>query len=87
MTGMGSDGAIGARHIREAGGEVIIQDQSSAVVWGMPGQIYADGNADAVFPLQQLANEITRRVQGGLMHDQVSAAADGNRFAGNEPSL
>jgi len=62
MTGMGSDGVIGARHIRDAGGEVIIQDEASSVVWGMPGLVYAAGQADAVYPLGQLAAEITRRV-------------------------
>lgn len=62
MTGMGSDGVIGAQHIRQAGGEVIIQDEASAVVWGMPGLVYAAGEADGVYPLDQLAPEITRRV-------------------------
>ena len=54
MTGMGSDGVLGAQHIREAGGEVIIQDEASSVVWGMPGLVYASGLADAVYPLDQL---------------------------------
>ncbi|MGB7586225.1 MAG: chemotaxis response regulator protein-glutamate methylesterase [Terriglobales bacterium] len=62
MTGMGSDGVLGAQHIREAGGEVIIQDEASSVVWGMPGLVYAAGQADAVYPLDHLAPEITRRV-------------------------
>jgi two-component system chemotaxis response regulator CheB len=62
MTGMGSDGVLGAQHIRQAGGEVIIQDESSSVVWGMPGLVHAAGQADAVYPLDQLAPQITRRV-------------------------
>jgi two-component system chemotaxis response regulator CheB len=62
MTGMGADGVVGARHIRQAGGEVLIQDEATAVVWGMPGLVYAAGQADAVYPLDQLAPEITRRV-------------------------
>ncbi len=65
MTGMGSDGVIGARHIREAGGEVIIQDESTSVVWGMPGLVHAAGQADAAYPLDRLAPEITRRVVRG----------------------
>jgi two-component system, chemotaxis family, protein-glutamate methylesterase/glutaminase len=62
MTGMGADGMIGAQHIREAGGEVIIQDEASSVVWGMPGSVFGCGQADAVYPLDQLASQITRRV-------------------------
>jgi two-component system, chemotaxis family, protein-glutamate methylesterase/glutaminase len=62
MTGMGSDGVLGAKQIREAGGEVIIQDEASSVVWGMPGLTYASGQADAVYPLAQLGHEIVRRV-------------------------
>jgi two-component system chemotaxis response regulator CheB len=62
MTGMGSDGVRGAQRIRERGGEVIIQDEASSVVWGMPGLVHAAGQADAVYPLDQLGQEITRRV-------------------------
>ena len=62
MTGMGSDGVAGAKLIRAAGGEVIIQDEASSVIWGMPGLVYAAGQADGVFPLDLLAAEITRRV-------------------------
>jgi two-component system, chemotaxis family, protein-glutamate methylesterase/glutaminase len=62
MTGMGSDGVEGAKRIREAGGEVIVQDEASSVVWGMPGLTYASGLADAVYPLEQIGQEIVRRV-------------------------
>jgi len=62
MTGMGSDGALGAQNIRDAGGDIVIQDEASSVVWGMPGLVHASGLADAVYPLDQMAAEITRRV-------------------------
>ena len=62
MTGMGSDGVLGAQAIRDAGGDVIVQDEASSVVWGMPGLVYASGLADAAYPLGHLATEITRRV-------------------------
>ncbi len=62
MTGMGSDGVIGAQCIRERGGEVIIQDEASSIVWGMPGLVHASGQADAIYPLDQLGQEIVRRV-------------------------
>jgi two-component system, chemotaxis family, protein-glutamate methylesterase/glutaminase len=62
LTGMGADGTQGARAIRDAGGQVIVQDQASSVVWGMPGAVCAAGLADAVYPIGQLAAEVTRRV-------------------------
>jgi len=61
-TGMGSDGVLGAQDIRNAGGGVIIQDEASSVVWGMPGLVHASGLDDAAYPLDQLAEQITRRV-------------------------
>jgi len=62
MTGMGSDGVLGAQHIRDAGGNVIIQDEKSSVVWGMPGLVHASGLADAAYPLDRLVTEIERWV-------------------------
>jgi two-component system, chemotaxis family, protein-glutamate methylesterase/glutaminase len=62
MTGMGSDGVLGAQAIRDAGGDVIIQDEASSIIWGMPGLVHASGLADAAYPLDRLAAEITHRV-------------------------
>ena len=62
MTGMGADGVLGAQDIRNAGGDVIIQDEASSVVWGMPGSVHASGLSDAAYPVGHLAAEITRRV-------------------------
>jgi two-component system chemotaxis response regulator CheB len=72
MTGMGSDGVIGCRHIHERGGQIIIQDEASSVVWGMPGAVYTSGLADAVYPLDQLGQEITRRVLESRSHYAVN---------------
>ena len=62
MTGMGSDGTLGAKAIRQAGGEILIQDQATSVVWGMPGAIAAAGLADQIYPLGNIGPEIIRRV-------------------------
>jgi two-component system chemotaxis response regulator CheB len=65
MTGMGQDGLRGSERIREAGGQVFVQDEETSVVWGMPGFVANAGLADKVLPLQQLGSEIVRRVRAG----------------------
>jgi two-component system, chemotaxis family, protein-glutamate methylesterase/glutaminase len=62
MTGMGSDGAMGTQSISQAGGQVVVQDEDSCVVWGMPGSVVRNGSADQIVPLEQLASEILSRV-------------------------
>ncbi|EZP57166.1 chemotaxis-specific protein-glutamate methyltransferase CheB [Sphingomonas sp. RIT328] len=50
LSGMGRDGSDGARRVHEAGGCVVVQDQASSVIWGMPGAVVDGGSADAVLP-------------------------------------
>jgi two-component system, chemotaxis family, protein-glutamate methylesterase/glutaminase len=66
LTGMGSDGRAGAQKIVEAGGNVIVQDRDSSVVWGMPGAVAASGLADEVLPLDLIASAIVRRLADGV---------------------
>ena len=58
LTGMGSDGAIGARIIADAGGSVIAQDEASSVVWGMPGATANIGACAAILPLNDIATKV-----------------------------
>ena len=60
LTGMGIDGAAGAARVRAAGGQVIVQDRSTSVVWGMPGAVARRGHADQVLPLDDLCAEVAR---------------------------
>lgn len=59
LTGMGRDGERGARVIRDAGGEVFVQDEASSVVWGMPGAVAGSGLADRILPLSQVATDLS----------------------------
>jgi two-component system, chemotaxis family, protein-glutamate methylesterase/glutaminase len=65
LTGMGQDGLRGSEAIRAAGGQVLVQDEATSVVWGMPGYVARAGLADKVLPLNLLAGEILRRVRVG----------------------
>jgi len=69
LTGMGSDGLIGCRMIRENGGTVLAQDQASSTVWGMPGAVANAGLAHKVLPLRDLVPEILRLV--GRTHSEA----------------
>ncbi|PKQ15442.1 MAG: chemotaxis response regulator protein-glutamate methylesterase [Actinobacteria bacterium HGW-Actinobacteria-7] len=64
LTGMGSDGAMGSLAIRRAGGNVVVQDEATSVIWGMPGSAVRFGAADLVVPVEQVATEIRRTVKG-----------------------
>jgi two-component system chemotaxis response regulator CheB len=65
LTGMGQDGLHGCQCIREAGGQVLAQDQASSVVWGMPSFVINAGLADRIVPLEQMADEIMQRLDAG----------------------
>lgn len=50
LSGMGRDGSAGAREIRQRGGTVMVQDQASSVIWGMPKAVFSAGHASLVLP-------------------------------------
>ncbi len=62
LTGMGGDGLHGCKCIREAGGQILVQDKASSVVWGMPGFVANAGLADQILPLDQMADEIINQI-------------------------
>lgn len=60
LSGMGRDGAIGAEQIVKRGGSVLVQDDASSAVWGMPGSVARAGLASAVAPPEILAATLAR---------------------------
>ena len=60
LTGMGSDGLKGCEILGELGARVVVQDEATSVVWGMPGFVARRGLADKILPLEQIGPEIAR---------------------------
>ncbi|TGX52314.1 response regulator [Sphingomonas gei] len=54
LSGMGRDGAEGARHLVEAGGRILVQDRESSTIWGMPGAVANAGHASAILPPDEI---------------------------------
>jgi two-component system chemotaxis response regulator CheB len=55
LTGMGQDGVLGLRKVKDAGGFVIGQDAATSVVYGMPRAAAEAGLVDRVLPLDRIA--------------------------------
>lgn len=63
LTGMGRDGADGLLEMRRAGARTLVQDERTAVVYGMPRAAWEQGAADAKVPIDEMAAAIVARVQ------------------------
>ena len=68
LTGMGRDGALGIKAIRQSGGATIAQDESTSVIYGMNKIAVDNGDIDVVLPLNRITNEIVQ-----LCHRQAYA--------------
>ena len=68
LSGGGSDGAVGVKAIKEAGGLVLVQDPAEAAHGSMPRAAIATEMADVVLPVRDLATRLGEltRVKRGL---------------------
>jgi two-component system chemotaxis response regulator CheB len=75
LTGMGRDGAAGCASVRRYGGTVMCQDRDSSLIFGMPGAVIGESLADAVCPIERMAERIVKLVHGiqarELVHERV----------------
>src|SRR4051812_36676825 len=60
LTGMGKDGLDGARAVKKAGGRILVEAESTCVVYGMPRAVAEAGLADEILPLDELPAAIAR---------------------------
>ena len=60
LTGMGRDGLEGARAVRAAGGRVLVEDESTCTIYGMPRAVAEAGLAHQVLPISELPAAIAR---------------------------
>jgi two-component system chemotaxis response regulator CheB len=58
LTGMGKDGALGLKEMRDAGARTVAQDEATSIVWGMPGEAVAVGAAADVLPLGDIWSRV-----------------------------
>ncbi|MBN9368618.1 MAG: chemotaxis response regulator protein-glutamate methylesterase [Comamonadaceae bacterium] len=63
LTGMGADGAVAMREMKDAGSYNYVQDEASCIVFGMPREAIAHGAADEVLPLTQIAGALVTRLR------------------------
>ncbi len=81
LSGMGSDGALGLRAIKEQGGLVLVQDPATAKFDGMPRSAIATGLADLVGTVDELPRRIGEILQRSPHSTAAGEVADGESSA------
>lgn len=74
LTGMGQDGLRGCEQLAGAGAEIVVQDEATSVVWGMPGFVARAGLTQAVLPLPQIGPYLLERVAARRLPDGASVS-------------
>ena len=62
LTGMGKDGAVGMREMKDAGAYNYAQDEKTCVVFGMPKEAIALGGVDEILPIEQIAPHVLQKL-------------------------
>jgi two-component system chemotaxis response regulator CheB len=58
LTGMGKDGAVGMKKLRDLGAHTVAQNEATCVVYGMPKEAVNIGAAEKILPLEQIAQQL-----------------------------
>ena len=63
LTGMGRDGALGMKTVKNCGGTTIAQDETTSTIFGMPKAAIEEGCVDETLPISEIPKEIVRKCQ------------------------
>ncbi len=75
LTGMGRDGAEGLRAVRDAGGQAVVQDQMTSIIYGMPQAALATAGADRVAALPDVAAAVRELLESARRLDDAAQGA------------
>jgi two-component system, chemotaxis family, protein-glutamate methylesterase/glutaminase len=62
LTGMGNDGVIGAKAVKQLGGKILVQDEKTSLIFGMPREVIESGFFDEILPLDKIAARLVEMV-------------------------
>lgn len=65
LTGIGRDGFDGCAELAARGASILVQDEETSVVWGMPGTVATAGLADEILPLEAIAGRLQHLINAG----------------------
>ncbi len=82
LSGAGSDGALGVRAMKEAGGIILVQDPNEAEYASMPRAAIASGHADFVLPARELAAQFAELVRSRQMLHEKGAPEESEEVLG-----
>jgi two-component system chemotaxis response regulator CheB len=73
LTGMGNDGAVAMREMKDAGSYNYVQDEASCIVFGMPREAIAHLAADEQLPFNQIAPALITLLRGATdrLHHRI----------------
>lgn len=84
LSGTASDGTLGLKAIKAAGGMTFAQDEDTAQYFGMPGNAIASGAVDFVLPPAEIARELSRIARHPYLLDRSYAEAEDDPGASTE---
>src|SRR5471032_3160541 len=87
LSGMGSDGTLGLRAIKEKGGVVLVQDPATAKFDGMPRSAIDSGLADYVAPVDELPEKIRSFLHHAPLLSRMDPLADGKTVSALEKAV